>query len=152
MLNSSFHPSLALQTVTGLRRIPTQRFTFCKLFHNCSCSLKKRTGTEPARRPSASAMDGSKRGTIGGSWPNKFIWHPVRVPLPAPPAQLQLDQDGFRRESAHHFSMPAHGTEEINVWHYPQTLIKSLRPEPCWPSGASAALHWWHKGLFNKLK
>lgn len=145
MLNSSSHPSLALQTVTCLHRVPTQRWHFA----HCLTTVAVLLRDELKRK--------QRRELQQRWWIEESGWHLEGPDLIQSSATLSMsfslrlllnsklpeDKVGFRRESAHQFSMPAHGTEEINVWHYQQILIKWLRPELCWPSGESAALEWW---------
>lgn len=84
--------------------------------------------------------------TFGGSWPDK----PLSLSLSISSTlsfllrrSLPEDKTGFRRESVHHFSMPAHGShchyEKINLWHHQPTGIKRV-------TGAGPAI-WCIRGL-----
>lgn len=123
MLNSSFHPSLALQTVTCLHRVPTQRWHFAHCFTTVAAQFSDKLKQEWGRELQQ------------GWWMEERGWHLEGPDLIKSSATLSIfvsllnsklpeDKVGIRGQSAHQSSMPAQGTEEINVWHHQQTFYQ----------------------------
>lgn len=118
--------------------------------HLLRFTVQKGSRTACVREPTESyrETDGERKKlvTFGGSWPDK----PLSLSLSISSTlsfllrrSLPEDKTGFRRESVHHFSMPAHGShchcEKINLWHHQPTGIKRV-------TGAGPAI-WCIRGL-----